>query len=92
MEDAIRKVRQFHEAFGVPVADGPLGAIAADLRALRLRLLEEELDEYRAASAAGDVVAVADALHWKRMGLQDIKAEARAAGFDVFAGAARETT
>lgn len=37
-------------------------------------------------------VAVADAIHWKRMGLQEIKAQARAAGFDVFAGAARETT
>ncbi|MCG2595225.1 imidazole glycerol phosphate synthase cyclase subunit [Ramlibacter sp. XY19] len=28
-------------------------------------------------------VAVADALHWKRMSLADIKAHARAAGFDV---------
>jgi len=62
LEDAIRKVQQFHTAFGVPVADAPTGAISAELRALRIRLLEEELEEYKAASAAGDIVAVADAL------------------------------
>ena len=31
-------------------------------RALRISLLEEELEEYKLASAAGDIVAVADAL------------------------------
>lgn len=62
MKDAIHKVQQFHEAFGVPVADRPTADISADLRALRARLLEEELQEYREAAAAGDIVAVADAL------------------------------
>ena len=62
MEDAIRKVQQFHEAFGVAVADAPIGAVSAELRALRVKLLEEELEEYKLASAAGDIVAVADAL------------------------------
>ena len=62
MKDAIHKVQQFHEAFGVPVADAPIGAIPPELRALRIRLLEEELEEYKLASAAGDIVAVADAL------------------------------
>ena len=62
MEDAIRKVQQFHEAFGVAVADAPIGAVSAELRALRVKLLEEELQEYKLASAAGDIVAVADAL------------------------------
>ncbi len=62
MQDAIRKVQQFHEAFGVPVADAPAGAIPAELRALRISLMEEELEEYKQASAAGDIVAVADAL------------------------------
>lgn len=33
-------------------------------------------------------VAVADALHWKRMGLQEIKQHARTAGFDVREGRA----
>jgi cyclase len=41
--------------------------------------------EHLQALAGTDVsaVAVADALHWKRMALADIKAQARAAGFDV---------
>lgn len=41
-----------------------------------------------AAIAACDIsgVAVADALHWKRMGVAEIKAHARAAGLDVREG------
>jgi predicted HAD superfamily Cof-like phosphohydrolase len=62
LKDAIRKVQQFHEAFGVPVADRPTADIPNEVRALRARLLEEELAEYRAAAALGDIVAVADAL------------------------------
>lgn len=62
MKDAIRKVQAFHEAFGVPVADRPTADVSADLCALRARLLEEELAEYKAAAALGDIVAVADAL------------------------------
>ena len=62
MQDAIRKVQQFHEAFGVAEANAPTGVIPAELRALRIRLLEEELEEYKVASDSGDIVAVADAL------------------------------
>jgi predicted HAD superfamily Cof-like phosphohydrolase len=62
LRDAIHKVRQFHEVFGLAVADMPTGAIPAELRALRIKLLEEELEEYKVASASGDIVAVADAL------------------------------
>ena len=62
MEDAIRKVQKFHEAFGVAIADAPTGTLPGELRALRIKLLEEELEEYKLASAAGDIVAVADAL------------------------------
>lgn len=55
-------VGEFHEAFGVrsrplPTADVP----AAELR-LRQDLLDEEVGELRAAVAAADVVAIADAL------------------------------
>jgi len=32
LQDAIRKVQQFHEAFGVAVANAPIGAIPAELR------------------------------------------------------------
>jgi predicted HAD superfamily Cof-like phosphohydrolase len=62
LKDDIRKVQQFHEAFGLTVTDALAGAIPAELRALRISLLEEELEEYKLASAAGDIVAVADAL------------------------------
>ncbi len=62
MIDAIRKVQQFHEAFGVPIADRPTAALSAELVALRVRLMEEELAEYKAAAEAGDLVAIADAL------------------------------
>jgi|YNPBryantNP2012_1023418.scaffolds.fasta_scaffold04412_3 predicted HAD superfamily Cof-like phosphohydrolase len=62
LRDAIRKVQQFHEAFGVPVAPRPTADLPADVRTLRVRLLAEELAEYEAAAAAGDLVAVADAL------------------------------
>jgi predicted HAD superfamily Cof-like phosphohydrolase len=62
LRDDIRKVQQFHEAFGLVVTDAPTGAIPAELRALRIRLLEEELNEYKLASTAGDIVAIADAL------------------------------
>ncbi|MCX7669636.1 MAG: hypothetical protein N2439_06165 [Anaerolineae bacterium] len=62
MQDAIRKVQQFHEAFGVPVAPRPTADLPPAVRALRARLLAEELAEYEAAAAAGDIVAVADAL------------------------------
>ena len=62
MKDAIRKVQQFHEAFGVPVARQPTAAVSDDLRELRIKLMEEELAEYKAAAAAGDLIAIADAL------------------------------
>lgn len=62
-------VKQVCAAVNVPVtASGGFGA-----------------PEHLAALAGTDLsaVAVADALHWKRMGLAQIKAHARAAGFDV---------
>jgi predicted HAD superfamily Cof-like phosphohydrolase len=62
LREAIHKVRQFHDAFGLAAADRPTADIPPELRALRVRLLEEELEEYQVAAAAGDLVAVADAL------------------------------
>jgi predicted HAD superfamily Cof-like phosphohydrolase len=62
LRDSITKVQQFHEAFGLAVGHAPTGVIPAELRALRISLLEEELEEYKEASASGDLVAVADAL------------------------------
>jgi predicted HAD superfamily Cof-like phosphohydrolase len=62
VNEAIHKVRDFHQAFGLTVGATPQGRIPDAVRELRLRLLDEELAEYREAAASGDVVAVADAL------------------------------
>ncbi|MEH0108844.1 hypothetical protein V6N00_03820 [Tersicoccus sp. MR15.9] len=55
-------VGEFHDAFGLPRRATPSAEIPADLAALRMALLDEECEELRAAVAAGDVVAIADAL------------------------------
>ena len=54
-------VREFHEAFGHPVADSP-GLIADERAWLRYDLISEELSELFDAILAGDMVAIADAL------------------------------
>jgi imidazole glycerol-phosphate synthase subunit HisF len=65
-------VQQACDAVRVPVvASGGFGS-AADLAAI--------------ASTDVSGVAVADALHWKRMGVAEIKAHARSAGLDVREG------
>jgi predicted HAD superfamily Cof-like phosphohydrolase len=55
-------VGAFHEAFGLPVRDRPTADIPPEEAQLRQALLDEEVDELRAAVAAGDVVGIADAL------------------------------
>lgn len=56
-----RLVREFHEAFGQPVHEGPF--IPTDrVRDLRESLLSEEFNEYLRASWDGDIVGIADAL------------------------------
>ncbi len=61
-----RKVKEFHEAFGLLVNDRPTvpGGVPGveKTTVLRHRLIAEELDEFDAACWDGDVVAVADAL------------------------------
>ena len=55
------KVREFMNAFGQEVKKTPdLGSV--DLRALRLDLIREEVQELTEALAAEDIVEVADAL------------------------------
>lgn len=61
MADTLEKVREFHDTYGVAVKDVP--DLSDDgISALRLTLLQEELDELREALAAGDAVEVLDAL------------------------------
>ncbi|GAB3886220.1 pyrophosphohydrolase domain-containing protein [Spirosoma agri] len=59
--DSLTQVAEFHRTFHAPVLDTP--QIPSESRCgLRVALLAEELDEFREAIVAGDIVAVADAL------------------------------
>lgn len=59
-KDTLSIVREWHEAFDVPVQDAP--AIPEARVQMRLAILEEEVAELRAAVDAGDIVEVLDAL------------------------------
>ena len=58
--DTLALVKEWHEAFDVPVVDTP--AIPQERAEMRQDILEEEVAELRAAIAAGDMVEVLDAL------------------------------
>lgn len=60
MADTLAIVREWHEAFDVPVEESPV--IPEARVQMRLALLEEEVAELRAAAQAGDMVEVLDAL------------------------------
>ena len=62
LKDALRKLQEFHETFRVHIEYVPTADVPRDVCEVRVRLLEEELDEYRKAVEAKDLVAVADAL------------------------------
>ncbi len=55
------RVLEFHETFGHPAPE-QLTLLDDGRQQLRVDLIQEELDEYKEALAAGDIVAVADAL------------------------------
>lgn len=55
-------VREFHLAFGLPLASRPRPAVPQDLQELRIDLLVEEVTEYVSAARAVDTIALADAL------------------------------
>lgn len=58
---SLQLVREFHEAFGAPVSEEPR-LIPEDRAALRVKLIQEELNEYEEALEKGDLVEAADAL------------------------------
>ncbi len=61
MDKPLRRVREFHRTYGVLSAEQP-HIPDADICALRIALIQEELDELKEAFDDGDIVAVADAL------------------------------
>lgn len=67
---ALEKVNEFHEAFGVNIEKVPI--IPAKERCeLRQNIIQEEVDELKAAWESGNLVEVADALadiHYVIMG------------------------
>src|SRR4051794_37260683 len=62
VQDALHQVEEFHATFKLNLASKPTADVPANVIAMRVRLLQEELDEYREAAEAGDIVAIADAL------------------------------
>lgn len=56
------QVGSFHRSYGLPVAATPSAEIPAQQATLRQALIDEETGELRDAVAAGDIVAIADAL------------------------------
>ena len=62
LSEAIAHVRTFHDAFGIPNAQAPTGAIGDRDSLLRYKLIREENEEYLDAALRGDLVEVADAL------------------------------
>jgi len=60
--DIATAVREFHEAFGLPVRQTPSARIDESLARLRVALLEEEVEEFVTASEKKDLVGIADAL------------------------------
>jgi predicted HAD superfamily Cof-like phosphohydrolase len=60
--DVAKAVTAFHRAFGLPFRVLPCADINDELAALRIRLLSEELNELKDATASLDLVGIADAL------------------------------
>lgn len=62
LEQTIDYVREFHDAFGLPVRHTPTAEIPEKEMKLRFHLLKEENEEYLEAAEKGDLVEIADAL------------------------------
>jgi predicted HAD superfamily Cof-like phosphohydrolase len=62
VSEAMTSVARFHLSFGLPLAVRPQYRIDAELGALRIDLLEEEVGEFREAVESNDTIAIADAL------------------------------
>jgi predicted HAD superfamily Cof-like phosphohydrolase len=62
LKDQLDDLVEFHRIFGAHVETEPTADLPDAVIALRVSLIQEELNEYREAAAAHDLVAVADAL------------------------------
>ena len=62
MKTELDMVQRFHETYRAYYNRQPTAHLPPEVVALRVSLIQEELDEYRAAAEAGDLVGIADAL------------------------------
>ena len=62
MQDKIKAVKEFHEAFGLGVNTKPIANLSPQKIKLRFNLMDEENNEYLEAAENNDLVEVADAL------------------------------
>ena len=58
----LNKVNLFHETFECHIEDDPTTEIPKEAIAIRVKLIQEELEEYREAIERGDIISVADPL------------------------------
>ncbi len=62
MIEQLRMLEEFHSVFGAHLEQAPTADLDAETIALRISLIQEELNEYREAAEAHDLVGIADAL------------------------------
>ncbi|MDE3000049.1 MAG: nucleoside triphosphate pyrophosphohydrolase family protein [Gemmatimonadota bacterium] len=62
MKDQLDCVKHFHEVFRCHLERSPVAELPSDVSEWRIRMLLEELEEYRAAVGDNDIVEIADAL------------------------------
>ncbi|NQZ45634.1 MAG: nucleoside triphosphate pyrophosphohydrolase family protein [Flavobacteriaceae bacterium] len=62
MENKLKAVELFHNAFGLGVNQSPIADLGKEKNTLRFNLMDEENKEYFEAASTGDLVEVADAL------------------------------
>jgi len=62
MKEELDMVQQFHETYRAYFNRQPTASLPPEVVALRVSLIQEELDEYREAAGAGNLVGIADAL------------------------------
>ena len=62
MDNKIKSVQAFHEAFGLGIKEIPTANLSKQKLKLRFDLMAEENEEYLIAAQNNDLVEVADAL------------------------------
>ena len=62
MQNQLKSVKIFHEAFGVKISNKPTLELSKDILKLRHSLMEEENNEYLKAVEDKNLIEVADAL------------------------------